>query len=489
MPRFNWVLLFNKLPGKKALVIGSHQDAQEVFPIAEHVYLLENGTDSDYYQADKVVNGKITVVNDNEIANLNIDIAIVYCTKNLSNKLRNMLDSTFPHDKCHVVYHYKCSTLFNRIIKVIEINRVSGYLLYFPYKSFDFNHFIDIFRNGLCLKKIIQLLKHTLVRTEFGAYIPKSGCRSNIENIISYVSNMHGLNISVPSRIRNGSTGSYLADLGDYILRVPHSDFANDRYCKNNFSVLQKLSGMDLPFRVPDAVGEGEYGGNHYYIESKILGTSLDIIKQDTPVVDAVFRHALIALNDSRMLAGIVTEQSAHNLIHQEMLGLASHLTSEQIKLYEEFNAAFVIMAVGMKIPLVITHGDYKSSNFIITQDRFPTISGVIDWEFSPLAWFPLYDFLVLVVNHFYRLKGQHELIRYVFEIEQGQGLGNVNELMTQYTESLCLDKSLILPIMIICLFRHMNVNYVETQKEMRFWSEIFSDTIDPMVNKFLRTT
>jgi len=488
MPRFNWVLLFNKVPCKTVLVIGKHQDAQDVVSIAEHVYLLESDADSDCFQANKEENENITVVQDDEISKLIIDIVIVCCSKNSSRKFLNNIETTFPHEKFHVVYHFKSSMLCNRIIQVSAINRLSGSLIYFPYKRFEFNHFIDLFRDGLRLDEIFQFVKHLLARTEFGAYIPKSGCRSNIENIINYVSKVHGLNISVHSRIRNGSTGSYLADLGDYILRVPHSDFTNDLYCKNNFSVLQKLFGMDLPFRVPEPLGEGMYGGNHYYIESKILGTSLDINKQGASVVDAVLRNALNALNDPKMQIGFVTEQSAYNLIHQELIGLKNHLTAEQIMLYEEFSQAFVNMSGGLQIPLVITHGDFKNANFIISQDKFATINGVIDWEFSPLIWFPLYDFLVLVVNHYHQLKGQHEFVKYVSEIEQGNDNEKIYELLSQYLMALSLDREDILPIIIICLLRHMNVNFSEELKQKRVWANVFTDTIDVIAKKFLRS-
>lgn len=488
MPRFNWILLFNNLPDKKVLVIGNHQDANDVIPIADHVYLLVNGTDFVLNQTGKVDNDKITVVQDNEVNELDIDIAIVCCSNKLSNKLRIKLETTFPPEKCHVVHQYKNSTLFNRILQVIAISRVSDSLLYFPYKSFDSNHFIDVFKNGLRMKGIFQLVKHTLARAEFGVYIPKSGCVSNIENIIDNVSNVHGLNFSVPSRIRNGSTGSYLADLGGDILRVPHSDFANDRFCKNNFSVLQKLSEMDLPFKVPDPVGEGIYGGNHYYIESKILGMSLDLIKPDIPILDAVFEHALSALNDPRMQVGFVTEQSAHSLVNREMLGLVKHLTPKQRRLYEDFGAAFVKLSVDMKLPLVITHGDFKNSNFIISLDSIPTIRGVIDWEFSPLVWFPFYDFLVLVFDHYCRLKGKYELAKYVSDVMQGQCLDNINGLISQYAGALGLDKSVVFPIMIICMLRHMNVNFDAQHKHKQVWADVFADTIDPMATKYLRS-
>lgn len=486
MPRFNWDMLFNNFPEKKILIVGNLEDALEFSPIAEHIYLFQ--TNSDNIQEHIEVNKKITLVHDSALGRLDVDIVIVFHSKDVELNTIRSLEKCITKINCHKVYIYKNSTLPNRIKQVLLSKFTCERVVFFPYKNFASCHFIDLFRSGIRCREIFKLLKHTLFRQDFGIYVPQNGSQSNIDNIIGDIINAHSLSVPTPSRIRTGSTGSFVVDLEDYILRVPGSVLASNQYCANNFSALKELSGKDLPFSVPIPVCEGAYAGNHYYVESKISGTSLDLMKIDDQGRTAVFNHALSALMDPRMRGGPITEQQAFKLINHEIDEVTDHLTAEQVLFYKKVCQSVVDLVVSKQIPLVITHGDYKNSNFIITPGKIPSVNGVIDWEFSPLYWFPLYDFFVLAVYSYYQINRQHDVVIYMSEIGRGQTCKDVNVLLKQFADALHLDEKVILPLTIICMLRYINITFSVEQKKKRLWLDFFSEQIDPVARQFIKS-
>lgn len=196
--------------------------------------------------------------------------------------------------------------------------------------------------------------------------------------------------------VRIGSGSSLVADFQTLIARIPQSDEAVSR-CKRNFAALKKLSNMQLPIRVPTPLCRGRFCNCFLTAEIKIEGTSLDnYTNLAEKYEDTIFRDAREFLVNSRLNLGVLDESLFNTLITEPILRLENTTETSNQDLFSRIIGLARNTLLNEEIPVVVEHGDFKYSNFLVDKAR-GTIIGIIDWDRSSLPGLPLRDYLSLL--------------------------------------------------------------------------------------------
>lgn len=184
---------------------------------------------------------------------------------------------------------------------------------------------------------------------------------------------------------------------GEKIVILPLDVAVLDRL-RDEAMTLEALHDATLSIQslIPRFFMEGELGGQVYFVQQEMPGTSVDapvasLEKMTSRAVRLLIDfHSQttqeITLNDESF--GILFSSLLRRVVEALGPGIAS-----SIDRIEEITRAVLY---GKRFSLVWMHGDFKIENLIFDPDSLQ-ISGIIDWDLSRKDGYPLIDLMYLI--------------------------------------------------------------------------------------------
>jgi hypothetical protein len=237
--------------------------------------------------------------------------------------------------------------------------------------------------------------------------------RSMLEGIRVQLESDTGLRLRGADLIWVGTEDGVVADYGAAIARLPQSPL-NLKRCERNFETLEKLEKKKLPIIVPKALNRGDYQGQPYYAESKIIGASIDLNPPTEKQMVRLYEEALGILTSPDFILGQINESEFNLLIDKEVQGLTPFIAeNDKNIMLSSIDVARSIL-LSCKIPMAVHHGDFKCSNFICDKNRH--IYGIIDWDLSRIPGFPLLDLFTLHYSFLYYTRNKKTEFKLTYE-------------------------------------------------------------------------
>lgn len=228
-------------------------------------------------------------------------------------------------------------------------------------------------------------------------------------------------------RLHFGSFEIYGIQTVRHVLRMPTNEYALGR-CRNNRRALVDLARYDITFEAPRFVLEGVEAGQAYFAETKISGKAVDYMNISDEERDVVFKCAqrrLLDLYDVSRKKVILDAARFDRLFAGPLIELGAILSEDARRELEKALPSIRKRIGGRQIDLVMTHGDFKVTNFLM--DSPNSISGVIDWDLSMAEGLPFTD-LILCRSFDLSIKRRIDIYKAVYET----GFERVDELLAQ---------------------------------------------------------
>jgi glycosyltransferase involved in cell wall biosynthesis/SAM-dependent methyltransferase len=231
----------------------------------------------------------------------------------------------------------------------------------------------------------------------YGILLSRSGTPLQgglIEEIRARCGAVRPLGAAVTAHV--GSFSTLLVKLPEQIVRIPFGPEA-DAQCRRNFEALSRLR-EGVPFRIPTPLFSESAGEMSYYVESRLEGREPPhrwTTEEESQNLCDQAVSLVTGLHGSTVQRVRLGEREIENLF----IGAVTEIGSD----FEEgvrrtLSAGIVRMAhrlSGTVLPLVHTHGDFKRTNLICTEDGRAV--GVVDWDLSRPSGFPLKDLVLFL--------------------------------------------------------------------------------------------
>ena len=398
-------------------------------------------------------------------------------------------------------FNFSASSKIKKFFMGIKVRFISNFFkkkgfskisVIFHYPSLDRLHFIREIpvNKRMNLSHLFFYIKMLLKGNNCCFYYlkdPDNGikrCENNfIESIINRIEKKHNIIAEQPILIRNGSSGTMITDIGDYIVRMPQTKHALE-FCQNNYNSLSKLALLNLPYRVPETISYGIFNGQEYFIEKKIHGISLDLTSLfSNKINESITNQAFHFLINDKLKISNMTDQEFNNLVEGEFI--------ISLKLLEKYRNIIIHLFDLIKdkltahnLPLVIKHGDFKSSNFIYSR-RENIISGIIDWEYSDMPGLPLFDlFTLLAYDSKRNWRDPQSIIARFWELAC---TADENYFIMTYLKEMGIPLSVVKPLCLVFMITHLNRYYLPEVMAHEYWQEeLISKGLIPICTEYL---
>ncbi len=255
-----------------------------------------------------------------------------------------------------------------------------------------------------------------------------------IDQIQQHATELLNIDIGPCQLIRIGSGASLVGEFQSAIARIPQSPKALAR-CTTNFVALKQLADMGLSVSIPGALCEIEVNGEYVFLESRVDGYSLEVYPElavsHTDRIHEDGRQFLLS-EKCRMHAidASFFDESILPRLHRikQLIG-AQHQSD-----FERLTQMARRVLLRAQIPLVVEHGDFKQSNFLVDKSSGRLIS-LVDWDRASIPGLPLRDYLYFM--SFGRDGSIVSAIKYMFSCSQLDALGKDHRY---YTEELGIE-------------------------------------------------
>jgi hypothetical protein len=359
---------------------------------------------------------------------------------------------------------------------------INAYVEHYPdMNQLDFVRLIK--KNGLwsSLSEAVNYLKAILFSNNYGIIVQKGtgagghGLPTMLDAIAEKVGHESGSRVKLPRLVRLGSADGTVADFGHAIVRMPQSDMSLRR-CENNFRTLSRLEGMGLPFETPKPMHAGSYNGQKYFVESKLIGISLDLYYPLEKDVCAIYRDAGEFLTSDIMKVGGMESSLCPYLIDGEFDELDGVLDASDRGVFLEIRDKMREIFVQEKLTTVVRHGDYKFSNFLCRHKG--KVSGIIDWDLAQIPGLPLVDFLTLH-HQMFKQTAKTLLIEHFHKLATTPAMdGHIGEYCKKMNISPRAEKLLV--IMTIIQYINANYNFLTLKKSPQWYGTIIQACLIP---------
>jgi Phosphotransferase enzyme family len=163
-------------------------------------------------------------------------------------------------------------------------------------------------------------------------------------------------------------------------------------------SILRRLGELngEIVKRFPQALGQFEIGSAQCFALTRIPGVTLD---QDSMALEEVTDEAVdFLIQFHRQTSKRVLFDDGTFALHvQNILQAARDRNPQLADGFADWLRPLHNILVGLEIPLVWMHGDYKIEN-VMYESRSRKLTGVIDWEHAIFPGLPLLDLVYLLI-------------------------------------------------------------------------------------------
>ncbi len=243
---------------------------------------------------------------------------------------------------------------------------------------------------------------------------------------------------STDLRVYVGTANTLVGKLPGRIVRVPLDSEALSRCC-NNYETLQALPPIS-PVAIPTPSLPGRFGNLMYFEESKLPGYEPTEKKNGPRKSDLIaiqaFRY-LLHLHTATSRKVILDEILFENLVGIPLKNLIGYCQGADKDTFSNIAVMLKKRLMGKETVLVRTHGDFKRTNLLVNETE--EVVGVIDWDLSRKAGFPLMD-LLWYLSYEMSLTRQipfyQAIVRVAFEEDILK-----NDCVQMYWQKLCLNE------------------------------------------------
>ena len=289
--------------------------------------------------------------------------------------------------------------IFSALIGIFLSRKWSLLANVFHYESFEELYFIRCFSPGNLLhpEVLFFFLKRCIAGSNIGFVFSGSPMEHEslllVKRIKEKILSETGED---PGRVicyRIGSGGSVIAEFSEYIVRVSLQAKASV-YAAKNYKALELLATMNFPFVVPKAVTTGSVAGFNYYCETKLAGVSLDLDRLSGVKEERIQEMAVHSISSPSMQICEAESTALNKLLDSPFTELKQFVAEDKKVLFEKALQHIHKLLLHEHLPLVIVHGDFKKSNFLVQSSKPEQDVGLIDWECMEIPGFPLIDLL-----------------------------------------------------------------------------------------------
>lgn len=410
---------------------------------------------------------------------INFSTESKYNLAEISDNIKRVLDNdgicyasyAFPSDTSPIkrLFPESLTNLTNHGKKMSDIACL------YHYESLENPSLIKIcyYRNLFKSKSYFFQIKRRLFGNNFGFIKIKSPKVLNdrlnfIQELCHELKDKLGLQLSSPDIVRGGSGGSAVLDYGQAIIRLPLNETGLHR-CRNNYTSLEKLQNIHLGIMIPKPLMQGCLHGQHYFAESKIFGISMDLNKLSSKNYDKIHDESYdLLINKSLITLGYMNSHYYKSIVEQEFEDITPFISSEDIFILNEVMDLMKDNFISQRIPVVIQHGDFKSTNFIASRGFRKKLRGIIDWDMARIPGLPLIDLFTMIIY-----KNSAKLSTFVKEIWPLSMVINKNNYIRNYLSKFRISINSSKLIALFAVIRYLNRYYhVEEIKRHPDWYE-----------------
>jgi hypothetical protein len=343
----------------------------------------------------------------------------------------------------------------------------------FYYRNYSNPYFLRIFWAGdprWSIRTRLERLKYD-VTVNSTAYVCSRRKEDNrsfrkrtlVARLKATLEEVLGRRVGNPRLVRPGSGESSVVDFGNVIVRLPLTE-AGDRRCANNFATISALKERSLPVAIPHPLARGSIEDQQYYAESRLPGLSMDLYRISREQVRAVEEQAFsLLLSRELVVTGSLGPVDLLTRLESEVYRLKVFLREDNRRLVAEVARWAKSKLTDCSVPVVVVHGDFKKSNFLVSGKAQKKLTGVIDWDLSELRGLPLVDALTL------RACSVDPQGLYVSGLRQIVFRGEVDDYLTRYCRTMRIGQTTSKILLSCALLKHLNA-FPEEEKRDTTW-------------------
>ncbi len=277
----------------------------------------------------------------------------------------------------------------------------------FHYESFKELFFIRCFSLGNLLnpEAVFFFLKRCVAGSNIGfVFSGNPGDYTSLLPVTRIKRKISKETASNPEKVlcyRIGSGGSVIVEFSEYIVRIPLTGAASV-YAARNYKALELLAAMATPFVAPQPVITGSAAGFDFYCETKLPGISLDLEEFSASQEEQIEKMAVESISSPSMQICEVDSSSLKNVLDIPFTELKQFVSGDNKRVIEKALQHIRQLFLHEHLPLVIVHGDFKKSNFIVQSANSAQAVGLIDWECMEIPGLPLTDLLRFLIFDVY---------------------------------------------------------------------------------------
>lgn len=289
--------------------------------------------------------------------------------------------------------------LLTLLILTVIFRRIAVHFILFYYPSFIRTCFIRGFSPADLVtgEKLLFAVKRLAGGNSFGVSLSRSAeCRSGanvLGKIRKIIELRSGIVLGTLFCLRPGSGGGVIGEFANYIVRIPMNRPAGE-LAERNYNALTFLSGRRLSMVTPDPVVQVGFAGFHIYCETRLPGVSLDLYSGNMYQGKEFVKMVMLSISDHSLVLSDLLPNDLEIYVDRPLLRIHRVLFMGNKSLVGQVQKKVRRQLLQWGCPLVITHGDFKKSNFILNQDEQVAAIGLIDWECSSIPGMPLFDLL-----------------------------------------------------------------------------------------------
>jgi hypothetical protein len=392
---------------------------------------------------------------------------------------------------------FKLWPLKARVEKYIKDNGFEKKGTLQHYESFSNLYFVRIFKPSMFknLRIFYKYCKSKLNDDNCGFIFQKKGASFRTQQTNLLISRIKTdieakirIKLKAEELIRIGSNDSLVVDFGPVIVRLPQTDTA-ENFCYNNFETLKILARETIPVQIPIPLANGEVDKQRYFVESKLVGVSLDTSRCLTKQVPSIIQQAYNFLINPCLLLGSIDASDFERLVNIPFAVIGERLTSSDSLILGEVYKKIKAIIFVISLPKVICHGDFKFSNFICSRNPEPMLLGIIDWECSSVPGLPLYDLFTMLVwsKRCDQNDSEYRVAQRIWNLVSS---ADIDPMLLCYMEALHIDSRLLKPLSILSMIVYLNNNfYPEVRNGESWYQEMVTGCLIPACEQFLVET
>ena len=289
--------------------------------------------------------------------------------------------------------------LLTLLILTVVFRRIAVQFFLFYYPSFAHTCFIrGLSPAGLLAgENSLFTVKRFAGGNSFGLSLSRSAeCHSGanlLDKIRGIIEQRSGIVLGALFCLRPGSGGGLIGEFDKYIIRIPMNRQAGE-LAERNYNALTFLAGRRLSMVTPGPVVQVGFAGFHIYCETRLPGVSLDLYSGNKYQGGGFVKMVTRSISDHSLVLADLLPTDLEVYVDRPLLRIHRVLFMGNKSLVGQVQKKVRRQLLQWGCPLVITHGDFKKSNFILNQDEQSAEIGLIDWECSSIPGMPLFDLL-----------------------------------------------------------------------------------------------